>query len=215
MIKETAAMNRLMIYLLPLILILLSSCQSEKVASPSQWHAIVSRDNQTFVYRAYVPTDWTRQDPDPQTSLEDTKIPVCEFFITQGDERIRLTIHLFPYTSYDSRVPPKAQIARWKKQFETFDALSSATTPCSHGGFYGLCFEGTGEQNSQPTKVLGWSMQLAQLYDQSLEFQGDALKRADYTIKAVGPPSFMTQKQAQITAFAESFELIDELSIAL
>ncbi len=57
-------------------------------------------------------------------------------------------------------------------------------------------------------------MQLAPAYERQLSLARqphDNLKRADYTIKSVGPPDLMHKHRADILAFAQSFEMIDEL----
>lgn len=212
-------------FLVVIILLLLCvSCQSIDSPPPlTNWQLIAGREDNVsterpLLYRASVPLHWLRQDPPDSTSLIDTTKSVCEFYIQEGNQKIRLTIHTFPFTQTLTRIPPQAQIARWKKQFEELDPLTTHVHLDSHGGFSGLYFEGEGLIQNQPTQVIGWSMQLASSYERQLSLEKypfDRYKRADYTIKASGPPSFMKQHRSALIAFARSFELIDELSSPL
>ena len=167
-----------------------------------------------MIYRALAPSNWIRQDPQPAESLADTTKSVCEFYIREEGQSLRLTIHTFPFIQPNTRIPPQAQIVRWKRQFEEINPLAATIMPEAHGGFSGLFFEGEGIQQGLPIKVIGWSMQLAPVYERQLsqaKHPHDSLKRADYTIKASGPPDLMNKHRLDILAFAHSFEMIDEL----
>ncbi len=203
------------------ILLVLISCTN--APSPahfsSNWQLISGRDeghllDRPLIYRALVPSDWTRRDPLSHESISDTKKAICEFYKIEDNQTIRLTIHTFPIIEAHLRIPPQAQIARWKRQFDTLDPLHTLLMTETSGGFSGLYFEGQGILQGQPTKVMGWSMQLASGYERRLSLEKhplDRLKRADYTIKASGPIDLMNKYHAAIVAFAHSFELIDEL----
>lgn len=194
------------------ILFLFFSCEnpsSEKFLLPYSWQIITSRDEENPserkpLYRAKVPTYWIRQDPLPTTSIADTTKPLCEFYIEEEGQHIHLTIHNFP----EQRIPPMAQINRWLQQFEERKPTHTSISALSHGGFAGLLLEAEGIFKAKPAKVLGWSMQLASEFYQQLE---KTQKKADYTIKAVGPPDLVNQHRESIGVFADSFELIDEL----
>lgn len=220
--------------LLLLILIsLLPSC-SEQKESPSgtQWQAFSGRDDgfknsidltspaedfkqsRPLLYRAMTRSDWMRKDPSPTESIADTTKPIAEFSIQDGEEVIAMTLHTFPVSPEIPSIPAPAQVSRWKRQFDTLDIATAYTEEEAHGGFKGIFFEGSGILNGTPTMVLAWSMQLAPAYIKLLS-QGksplDIKKRADYTIKAIGPPSLLQKHRSDIVAFARSFELIDEL----
>lgn len=197
----------------------LTSCTPAQPPMTLNQQCFKGRDNgqsreRPLLYRALVPSHWIRQDPLEIESIADTTKAICEFYIHEGHESIRLTIHTFPITQDNMRIPPQAQITRWKRQFEELDPIATHTLPDAHGGFSGLFFEGQGILQGNATTVLGWSMQLASIYERQLS-QGknplDLHKRADYTIKASAPPHLMTQHRSEIVAFAHSFELIDEL----
>lgn len=202
------------------ILLFLTSCSTNS-ASPSkaEWQFISGRNEEPSVerpqlYRALVPPYWVRRDPPANESIADTTKCNCEFYIQEDGPSIRLTVHTFPCTHSNMRIPPEAQIARWKKQFEELNELATHVQPNSHGGFSGLFFEAEGLYQGCSTKVMGWSMQLASVYDRSLSLGKHSLdhyKRADYTIKASGPPALIDKHRSDILAFAHSFELIDEL----
>lgn len=206
-----------------LIIFLLMSCNSNSSLSSSSWQLITGRDDgqvqeRPLLYRVLVPLGWARQDPPLNESIADTKKAICEFYIHEQDQSIRLTIHTFPIMQKQLHVPPQAQIARWKRQFEELDPLATHSQPDSHGGFSGLFFEGQGILEGNPVKVIGWSMQLASIYERQLNQAKQPLDRqkcADYTIKASGPPDLMNKHRTALIAFAHSFELIDELPFPL
>ena len=202
-----------------LALLILTGCNlSSPPPSTAKWIAISGRDDgkstdRPFLYQALVPHHWERKDPQPNDSIADTTKANCEFCIKEGDEEVRITFHTFPIQDEGKRIPPQAQIARWKKQLENLDLLSVQVIPDSHGGF-SLFFEAEGDLKGNRTKVMGWSMQLAPAYLRHLSLEKQPLdksKRADYTLKATGPPTLIHKHHLDIMQFATSFELIDEL----
>lgn len=220
--------------LLLLILIsLLPSCNELKESpSGSLWQTFSGRDDgfknpvdltsptedfkqsRPLLYRAMTPSDWMRKDPSPTESIADTMKPIAEFSIQEGEEVVAITLHTFPVSSEIPSIPAPAQISRWKRQFDPLDIAAAHTEEEAHGGFKGIFFEGSGILNGTPTMVLAWSMQLAPAYIKILSQEKHSLnikKRADYTIKAIGPPSLLQKHRSDIVAFARSFELIDEL----
>lgn len=208
-----------------LLVILLVSCSKQEeppltINKPFfNWQRINSRDEgdpsaKFFLYYAKVPSDWIRKDPSPNESIYDTTIPLCEFFIVENDEKVRITVHNFPSTSIDERIPPSAQISRWKQQFQYLNPALTRIKPVSHAGYVGLFIQCQGELNHIPTKLMGWAMQLASEYYERLSFDNSFLsrqERADYTIKAMGPTALMDKHAEGIYLFADSFRLIDEL----
>ena len=211
------------ILIFTLTLYLLIGCSKSPSSSSASWQLFPRRDDghsleRPFFYRAYVPSQWIRQDPPAEESIADTTKSICEFYIHENDQSIRITLHTFPILEEKRRIPPQAQIARWKNQFEELDLVDIQTLSDAHGGFSGLFFEGQGIGKGTLIKVIGWSMQLASLYERQLAQSKQPLdhyKRADYTIKASGPPDLMNKHRAAILAFARSFELIDELPAPL
>jgi len=186
-----------------LIPIFLFGCLSS--AAATQTVEICGRDPaHTLIYRAKVPAAWSHIHPSPTESLTDTTKSICEFTLNE----IRITVHNFPSDAIENRIPPSAQIARWKKQFTTIDTITSSTIPQSFSGFVGLLFEGNGVLNSAKTIMMGWSMQIAPEHYRSLT---NPQLRADFTIKAVGPTELMAKERKTLIAFARSFELIEEI----
>ena len=170
------------------------------------------------VYRVRVPAHWIRKDSFPDESLIDTKKALCEFLIPLGKETIRIAIHNFPSETIDQRIPPSAQIARWKRQFEVLIPSESSTIPQAYSGYSGLKFKGVGDLNHIDSMVLGWSLQISQEHYRTLShpvnFSDKNLyreMRADITIKAVGPKALMEENEEEINRFARSFELIEEI----
>lgn len=206
------------------VFFLVSSCEKQNLTSLKEnpWELISARDqdpslNRPFIYRISTPNGWTKLEPDPKISITNTTFANCEFVLEKKEGKIRLTIHTFPFQDRNLRIPPQAQVNRWKQQFDDIDILTVHVSDESRGGFSGLFFEAEGLIKGQPTKVMAWSMQIAQIYDRELE-QGknflDSWKRADYTIKASGPIEMMTTYRKELIQFSNSFELIDELRIA-
>lgn len=190
-----------------ILLLLLVSCGSPpEIALPPR-QEIASREHLPL-YRASVPTSWEREDPSPSSPLTDTKLPLTTFWIRENSQAIRITIHNFPSDTLDDRIPPEAQIARWKRQFDTLNPLQTTATPEAHGGFSGLRLEATGPLDDNETTVIGWSFQLAPTHYQHIN---DRHTRADFTIKASGPPTLMAKHRQQLLTFANSFEIIAPL----
>lgn len=197
----------------------LSGCdQPQPPFSQAGWQEISSRPDHSSVerfplYQVKVPSKWIRREVTPSESLIDTTKAIGEFYIEEGDASIRITIHNFP-SNETAKIPPSAQIQRWKKQFDDLDLTQTYTLQQSHNGFIGLYLEAQGLLDHKPAKLLGWSMQLAPEYDRQLAVENNSInkhKRADYTIKAVGPIELMNKHEKSIKFFATSLELIDQL----
>lgn len=186
---------------------------------------IRGRDNGSFpclrypIYRARIPPTWQREDPSATASLVDTTKALCTLRINGGNgQEIRITLHSFPITSEATRIPPTAQVMRWQRQFSVLDSSTLTTTVQAFNGFSGFLFSATGEMQGHPTTMLAWTLQLAPQHEIVLaqqngrneeEVQRGQQRRADLTIKAVGPPDLMAQHRQAILAFARSVELIE------
>lgn len=206
------------------LLICLCGCDTHRLErTPTQvsfnWQRINSRDEgmpsaRFPLYSAKVPCDWIRVDPSLTDSIADTTKPLVEFYIEEGSEKIKISVHNFPSDSVQQRIPPIAQINRWRSQFEHTDPALTSITHQSRGGFVGLFLESQGTIDQKPIKLLGWAMQLAPEYYQLLSSSNSVLakqERADYTIKAFGPPELVDKHRAAIIDLANNFELIEEL----
>lgn len=195
--------------LLPLILALcLTACDRPQppIQSDTKPQSIQGRDGQAY-YHVNVPTSWKQVTSD---ASKDTTKPIAEFLIENPQGSIRITIHNFPWSSFDQRIPPIAQINRWKSQIKG----TSSETAVAHDGFAGYFLETTGDLEGKPTTVLGWAMQLAPEHFHAItshQPKGYDQLRADYTIKAVGPTPLMSNYLHSIQAFADSFRLIQEI----
>lgn len=200
-----------------------TSNEGEQAATA--WQEINGRDegvasqiDRTPIYRVKVPTHWTRKDPEKELSIQDTTKSLCEFYIHENNESIRITVHNFPTNNIEERIPPGAQISRWKRQFEHLDPTSVSIVPKAYGGFSGFLFEGTGTKEGSPITMLGWSMQLAPELYRQLSLSQSVYQtpqytqmRADYTIKAIGSPEKVARHKKAIRDFAHSFELIQPI----
>jgi hypothetical protein len=202
------------------LLLGLSGCSSKPDEQPSSynWQQILSRDEgdpaaRIPIYQAKVPITWQRKDPLATESNENSMKSICEFYIGLNEDLIRLTVHSFPSQSLKDRIPPSAQIQRWKQQFEKLSASDFSITQESKGGYTGLFFQANGLIDGQKRTVLGWSMQMAP--EQFLNLQEptyhDRHARADYTIKVVGASSNIQRHFKDLLLFAASFELIEEI----
>jgi hypothetical protein len=207
---------------LSLLLNLFTACSSSPASSDSgEWQYFSGRNTEAslerpLIYRAKVPASWQRITPPPSESIFDSRKPLSEFLIRSEDENssLRLTLHNFPTNSIEQRVPPSAQICRWKRQFDYLDAVSINITPESRGGFAGLFFEASGIQNGIPMAVIGWSMQLTPEHYRTLAHSTHEIStqmQSDYTLKAVGSPDSILKHKNSLIAFAHSFELIHEI----
>ncbi len=211
--------------LFPLMLVLTAACSNQNnKTSLVQWQTICGRDSGNLqrapLYRAKVPITWIRQDPSLLESNEDTTKPICKFKIHESSQVITVTIHNFPSDHIQQRIPPLAQIHRWKKQFDSLEPGTIIVTPQAYSGFVGLVLEGTGLLKGKRTSILAWAMQLAPEHYQNLLIlspheKNDAVqqKLADFSIKAAGPADLMQRHKQSMLTFARSFELIEELPL--
>lgn len=181
------------------------------------------------VYRARVPEEWLRRDPSEYRSIEDTKLPLVEYFIRDSGEdkekkpeEIRITVHNFPVDHIQNRIPPAAQVERWERQLQGAEPAKMEKKEKMQGGFAGLFFKGVGKFEGKETAVLGWAMQLDIDHFRSLTYiEASPVEqryykqmRADYTIKATGPEEMIEKHRDQIETFASTFELIQPIPAA-
>lgn len=194
-----------------LVLVLCSACGSSPETTQAPWLSIHGRDLAVNdpIYRARVPDGWQRQAPVSEAQREDTMQPICRFIVPDNEGPVEITVHNFPTDSIDERIPPAAQVARWQRQVGARASAADLVQPIAHAGFVGLSYAADG--------VMAWSLQLAKEHYQALSMAPDSrLKqqmRADYTIKATGPEASLARHQREITAFARSFELIEEIPV--
>lgn len=198
-------------FTISLLLLIANACTSDNKSPPHLVvHEICGRDlKHTPLYRVKTPIDWQVKRPDDTESLEDTKKSLCEFLIQEGLNQIRITIHNFPSSSIEERIPPSAQILRWKRQFNDIDPLTVSTIPQSFAGFSGVFFESAGKINEIETTMFGWSMQIAPEHYRRLN--ENEQMRSCITIKVMGPTDFIEKNRNIIVNFSRSFELIDEI----
>lgn len=157
------------------------------------------------VYQAKVPKSWIRIDP--EGSIQDTRKPIVTFHI---DEQLTLNLHTFPSENLKERIPPSAQIERWKRQLKS-EPAQAIVEIVGQGGFTGLFVEAP--------SLLAWSMQMDMEHYQTLSFLAHSPSeqehfkqmRADFTIKVTGPEEKIKKHREEICLFANSFELIQEI----
>ncbi|MEX1013219.1 MAG: hypothetical protein WDZ27_05955 [Waddliaceae bacterium] len=176
------------------IFLLLVGCQTEQPENV-QTYLIKGREGQTPLYRIEVPNRWSVVIPDGD--LNDSKKPLATIDL----EEIHITFHNFPGFA----IPPAAQVARWKTQIHEIDPFTESQTPCHFSGFFGLSYF----CENQDLATLAFAMQIDPLHLQKLK---GSEKGAVFTLKAVGPPELLYRYKQEITAMAESIEIIDEIA---
>lgn len=159
-----------------------------------------------LTYRMGIPAGWNIISPETDASLIDTTEPL----LTLTKEDVTITFHNFPVNSVAERVPPLSQIARWKNQFSQLDEASLEITPYSVAGFTGFQFTATGVQKEKNVKVVAWILQLTPELFQKLP-HGSSQDKADWTLKAVGPPEHLFYLEDEVKSIARSVELIAEI----
>jgi drug/metabolite transporter (DMT)-like permease len=189
-------------------LMVLQSCETVVDKPAAQYVQIVDRTYRPL-YQSLLPEGWSKEDPLPDSGLADTMKPIA----TMQVEDITITVHNFPSSSLEQRIPPQAQITRWEKQFTTLDEDTIAIQSVGHSGFLGLQFEASGIVKGQEVATLAWIFQLAPEHYYALDatHPNDMQRKADWTIKAVGSKESIEKHKQSILLFAHSFELIDEI----
>ncbi len=221
-------MKNLLIYLT--FLTLFACTQDKKISSTARilqikgrpLHANGLTSDRNPIYQAVIPENWRIDKQSLEQLNFDTKLPLVEIHIVDNQEIIRITVHNFPTESIDERIPPLAQIQRWKEQFTTTDPLSETITPQAFSGFIGYLFEIRGEQKGERISLLAYSLQICREHYRTLSspyfplsFEETQQMRSDVTIKAMGK-DFMIEKHKQdIIRFARSFELIHDIPDSL
>lgn len=206
-----------------LLLLILAGCTANDTETQSRTYTEQIRGRgaegkRPLLYRVKIPKNWVKREPLPEADLSDTTLSIVDFFIVEEDGTIRIALHNFPSRSIEQRIPPAAQVARWQKQITDIDPAAIVIQPISFSGYKGLHFEGAGRKEDSSTMVLGWSLQLADVHYRALTPSSDQPdtnetreRRADVTIKATGPKKLVERHKEEISAFAQSFELIEEI----
>lgn len=206
------------------ILWIFNGCSSQESSPPSfQVIALAARNEdisleRPLIYRVKKPLRWIQVEPKNNTSIIDTTLPIAEFFIPCEHAQVRVTIHNFPSSQSHDRIPPMAQISRWKKQFHNLDPTSVSTTPQAFGGYHGFLFEASGTINGLETTIMAWTLQLfsehyrtlSRTVSSSLENRHRQM-RGDVTIKVMGSSSDVQAHRHEIISFARSFQLMDDI----
>jgi hypothetical protein len=207
--------------------LLFTSCNSPDDSTSTKkttYHVTIPGRNNTKslerpdIYQATTPVNWTFTEPSPNESLTDTKKPIYEMTLYGDEDNILITIHNFPSETIEERIPPEAQVARWKQQLGGEKAHNVTITQQSFGGFSGLRFEGQGKIEGKDTMFIGWTMQVSPEHFYALSQEHEELThgerkqmRSDYTIKIIGPPHLIEQNKEVINNFGRSFRLIKSI----
>lgn len=194
-----------------------SPSPSQKVFSVQE----VKGRNDYPVYRLKIPPQWEMAETSSAISLKDTTQPLCSWTRQAEEGALRITLHNFPSPSMEARIPPQAQIERWKRQLTPLDPAQTMVTPQAFSGFTGFLFEGSGKHKEEEIRMMAWVMQLAPEHWNRLEVYQEILHpvqkeyldqmRADFTFKIMGPPAAVARHHQEILAAARSIELIQDL----
>lgn len=192
-----------------LICLLFCSCH-EQARTNERTVIITGREPERIpLYRIKVPENWTVEFPSPEISLIDSRLSLLECSTLEG---IKITIHNFPADDPAMRIPPQAQLQRWKQQFTPIDPTSVLVTPQSFSGYKGFLLEAEGNIKGEPAAVMGWALQIGSDHYRNLSYTDlPNQMRADITIKAKGSPEAVALHKSAIRRFARSFELIEEV----
>ncbi len=193
----------------------------EKKPSSTLYEIIWSRvelPNSAFqLYRFMPPENWKRVDSG-EPAAADSREPIAHYQLQLDGEQVDLTIHNFPIDTLDERIPPEAQIARWKQQIDEMNLSTVQVKPQAFGGFVGLLLQAEGIKQRKPLAMMAWTMQLAPQFYTALELLDTPEKHsftrqlhADFTIKIVGSPSLLAREKEKIERSARTFALLDEL----
>lgn len=156
------------------------------------------------IYSAKIPGNWVIIMPKEDADLKDTKIPLISFNLPDG---ILVTFHTFPGDSLENRIPPMAQIERWKNQFKGKDFELIPLSRCGFGGYCLRIFDDSG--------MIGYAMQLTPTLFQSMLYPHFKIEelyftemRGDFTVKAIGKGSALEREQKIIDDFVKSLKWI-------
>lgn len=200
----------LYVYLL-LCSFFLCSCSTEPHNKINSLEILGRSDIETLssrqpIYRMQIPEGWLTIIPAKELPLVDTTEPL----LTLKKDDVTITFHNFPVSDITQRVPPIAQITRWKKQFRELYEITVVITPYAVSGFTGLQFEAKGTQKGEHRGILAWSMQLTPELFQKLP-DSAVQQKADWTLKAVGPAETVDLLHQEISDLARSIELLTEI----
>lgn len=152
-----------------------------RIMRPSSWHVLPSPDN-----------------------LLDTRLPIQEYEI----EDIAFYIHSFPSQSEEARIPPFAQIQRWKMQFDADPPPEFYLERQAFSGYSGILLDGRGKIKGQNTRMLAWALALSPRSYHALK---NPEARSDITLKAIGNTFSMDAHEDDIRKSARTFELIEAI----
>ncbi len=170
------------------------------------------------LFLAKIPPHWKRVELYERSSNIDTKEPIAEFILS---DNLRLKVHHFPIMKQMSHIPPRAQVERWKKQLSHRQELVTHEENVSWGGFFGLHLTASYEEAGEEQTLQAWALQLDSELESALiprtqeEESYYSQMAGDFTVKIVGPTSEVEQLDQEISSFAHSIHLIQELPEAL
>lgn len=190
-----------------LSIIIFSGCSNESSSSHNLVKFTGREPERIPLYQVKIPETMKIYSPEAETSLTDSRLPLLECRI--GDT-VRIVFHNFPAYDLEQRIPPQAQIERWKKQLKDINPASIIVTPQAFSGYSGLLFEAEGKESA----VMGWALQIGPDHYRNLSnAQLPEQMKADITIKATGSPLEIAQYRRMLISLARSFELIEEIPV--
>lgn len=195
-----------------LLFLLLTACD-EFVSQDHHGELISGRDNGTPPYarenlwRIKRPLPWNRK-KEPSGSIQDSRIAVAEFQIGEGEQAISVFIHSFPSNSEEERIPPMAQVNRWKEQLDKSTPLEFHLSRQAFSGYAGLLLDARGKKNGKDVRMLAWALSLS---PKNYYVLGGGERASDIIIKVLGDEESVDLHEEEIRSFARSFELIEAI----
>ena len=196
-------------YRLIILLCTFFTCCSTEPPTSGNVTTISGREPERFpLYRVSIPDGWEIIHPDPDIALTDSRLALLE---CRSGDSLRVVFHNFPSADLTQRIPPQAQVERWKKQLDQIQTASVITTPQSFSGYTGLLLQAEGKD----TAVMGWALQIGADHYRNFSYSDlPEQMRADITIKATGTPLEIARNRAKLQSMARSFELIEEIPVS-
>lgn len=202
--------------LLILFLCIAWGCEKSTTPSYKEVFAYGRGEDSSPVYRLFIPQDWETL-PLSEQGKVDSREPNLTLLAPIGDKKLPIYFHNFPVANLNERIPPEAQVQRWKEQIPKI--VFEKTEPVSRGGFFGLYAQIEGAKEERAIKTLAVAMQLdptfardlSQRHETLIDANALAQTLADYTLKCMGSEEEIEKIKEAFEKIAASIELIEEL----
>lgn len=183
--------------------VFLAACDVDHDASRTVVDTISGREQQNDLWHIRRPVEWTLKDASP--SLRDSRLANKEYEI---EDAISLVIHSFPSQTIEKRIPPLAQVQRWKAQFDRSPPPQFHLSPQAFSGYAGFLLEGEGRIKGKEVRMLAWALSLSPKAYFSLK---NPESRSEITIKVVGSEEMVNLHEESILKAVRTLGLIEAI----